>query len=111
MNTKLPNKDVADLLAPHSPEVRNLALPARSFVFPTVPDISEQVDAKARIIGYGYGPKSADMLCMLMPAGAWVNLGIAYAMGLRHPAKLLKALAKCTATSSPRARRTYRVPR
>jgi hypothetical protein len=47
MNTKLPNKGVADLLAPHSPEVRNLALPVRGFVFPTMPDISEQVDAEA----------------------------------------------------------------
>ena len=111
MNTNLPNKDVADLLAPHSPEVRNLTLPARSFVFRTMPDISELVDAKARIIGYGYGPKSADMVCMLMPTRARVNLGIAYAMGLHDPAKLLKALANCTATSSSRARRTHRVPR
>ena len=50
MNTNLPNK-VADLLAPHSPEVRNLTLPARSFVFRPMPDIPDLVDAKARIIG------------------------------------------------------------
>ena len=53
-----------------------------------IPDISEQVDAKARIIGYGYGPKYADMVCMLMPTKAGVNLGIAYAMELPDPAKL-----------------------
>ena len=75
MNTKLPNKDVVDLLAPRSPEVRNLALPARFFVFPTIPDISEQVDAQARIIGYRCGPKPADTVCMLMPASVRVNLG------------------------------------
>jgi hypothetical protein len=39
MNTKLPNKDVADLLATHTPEMRNLALAARPFVFHTMPDI------------------------------------------------------------------------
>lgn len=75
MNTKLLNKDVVDLLAPRSPEVRNLALPARFFVFPTIPDISEQVDAQARIIGYRCGPKSADTVCMLMPTRVRVNLG------------------------------------
>lgn len=87
MNTKLPNKDVVDLLAPRSPEECNLALPARFFVFPTIPDISEQVDAQARIIGYRCGPKSADTVCMLMPTSVRVNLGH-YAMGLHDPARL-----------------------
>lgn len=75
MNTKLPNKDVVDLLAPRSPELRNLALPARFLVDPTIPDISEQVDAQARIIGYRCGPKSADTVCMLMPTSVRVNFG------------------------------------
>jgi hypothetical protein len=89
-----PSKDVADLLAPYALEVRNLALAARSFVFKMIPDISEQVDAKARIIGYGYGPKYAAMVCMLMPTKAGVNLGIAYAMELPDPAKLLEGTGK-----------------
>lgn len=87
MNTKLPNKDVVDLLAPRSPEVRNLALPARFFVFPTIPDISEQVDAQARIIGYRCGPKSADTVCMLMPTSVRVNLGHCLRNGTARSAK------------------------
>ena len=59
-----------------------------------IPDISERVDAKARIIGYGYGPKYADMVCMLMPTKAGVNLGIAYAMELPDPTKLLEGTGK-----------------
>jgi hypothetical protein len=59
-----------------------------------LPKILEQVDAKARIIGYGYGPKYADMVCMLMPTKAGVNLGIAYAMELPDPAKLLEGTGK-----------------
>lgn len=94
MVSPAPSKDVADLLAPYALEVRNLALAARSFVFKMIPDISEQVDAKARIIGYGYGPKYADMVCMLMPTKAGVNLGIAYAMELPDPAKLLEGTGK-----------------
>jgi hypothetical protein len=92
MNTKLPNQDVADLLAPHSPEVRNVALPARSFVFPAMPDIPEQVDAKVRIIGYG--PKSADIVSMLMSTRTRVNLGIAFAIEQHDPAKLLEGTGK-----------------
>ena len=71
-----------------------MALAARSFVLKMLPDVSEQVDAKARIIGYGYGPKYADMVCMLMPTKAGVNLGIAYAMELPDPAKLLEGTGK-----------------
>ena len=94
MATPLPSKEVADLLAPYPPEVRNLALAARSFIFKMIPDISEQVDLKARIIGYGYSPKYADTVCMLMPTKAGVNLGIAYAMELPDPAKLLEGTGK-----------------
>lgn len=66
-NTSIPNKAVADLLAAFDLEVRNLVLATRGFVFQMFPDITEQVDAKARIIGYGYGPKYTDMVCAMMP--------------------------------------------
>jgi len=59
-----------------------------------LPKILEQVDAKARIIAYGYGPQYDDMVCMLMPTKAGVNLGIAYAMELPDPAKLLEGTGK-----------------
>jgi len=94
MNRTVPSKSVVDLLEPFAPEVRNLALATRSFVFTMIPDVTEQVDAKARIIGYGYGPKYADMVCMIMPIKAGVNLGIAYAMELPDPGKLLKGTGK-----------------
>ena len=43
MKPAIPSKDVADLLANYAPEVRNLALAARSFVLAIVPDITERV--------------------------------------------------------------------
>jgi hypothetical protein len=85
MGSPAASKDVTDFLAPYALEVRNLALAARSFVFKMIPDISEQVDAKTRIIGYGYGPKYADMVCMLMPTKEGVNLGVAYAINPNNP--------------------------
>ena len=88
MNTTLPNKDVADLLAPHTPVVRNLALAARSFASQAMPDIPEQVDAKGA--NHRLRSEIRRHRCMLMPAGVRVNLGAAYAMELRDPAKLLE---------------------
>lgn len=84
--------------------MRNLALPARSFVFPTMPDISGQVDAKVRIIGYGYGPKSADLVCMLMPTRTRVNLGVAYAMEPHDPANLLEGTGKLRHHVKPKSK-------
>jgi hypothetical protein len=94
MTTHPRSKEVADLLSAYAPAVRDLALAARSFVLKMIPDISEQVDAKARIIGYAYGAKHDDMVCMLMPTKAGVNLGVAYAMELPDPAKLLEGTGK-----------------
>jgi len=94
MSELIPSKAVADLLSAYAPEVRNLALAARTFVFNMVPNITEQVDVKARIIGYGYGPKYADMVCVIMPTKAGVNLGIAYTMQLPDPRKLLEGTGK-----------------
>src|SRR5690349_13917757 len=94
MNETIPSKAVADLLSTYAPEVRNLALAARTFVLKTVPGITEQVDVKARMIGYGYGPRYIDMVCMIMPAKAGVTLGLAYAMELPEPKRLLEGTGK-----------------
>jgi hypothetical protein len=94
MKRTLPSKDVDDLLASYAPEVQELVLAARTFVLEMIPDIAEGVDVKARIIGYGYGPRYVDMVCMLMPTKAGVNLGIAYAMQLPDPKKLLEGTGK-----------------
>src|SRR5882672_3269762 len=94
MSQTIPSKPVADLLAAYAPEVRNLALAARTFVLKMIPGIMEQVDLKARMIGYGYGPRYIDMVCMIMPTKAGVTLGIAYAMELPDPKKLLEGTGK-----------------
>ena len=90
----LPSKDVDAVLALYAPEIRGLTLAARDFLLEMIPDITEMVDVKARIIGFGYGVKYADQVCMLMPTKAGVNLGIAYAMELPGPKKILEGTGK-----------------
>jgi Domain of unknown function (DU1801) len=89
-----PSEEVHAVLALYAPEIRSLALAARAFVLEMIPDISEMVDVKARIIGFGYSVRYADQLCMLMPTKAGVNLGIAYAMELPDPKKILEGTGK-----------------
>lgn len=100
-------KPLADLLANYAPEVRNLALAARSFVLAMIPDITERVDMKARIIGYGYGPKRSGTVGMIMPTKAGVNLGVGYAMFLPDPHKLLEDTGK--RRGRPSGNRVWRV--
>ena len=94
MNDTIPSKAVADLLSTYAPEVRNLALAARTFVLKLVPGITEQVDVKARLVCYGYGPRYIDTVCVIMPTKAGVTLGIAYAMELPDPNNLLEGTGK-----------------
>jgi hypothetical protein len=90
----VPSKDVDAVLALYAPETCKLALAARDFVLEMIPDISEMVDVKARIIGFGYSVRYADQVCMLMPTKADVNLGVAYAMELPDPKKILEGTGK-----------------
>jgi hypothetical protein len=90
----IPGKDIANLLTDFAPEIQSLALATRAFVLRVIPDIGERVDVKARMIGYSYGPRYADMVGMIMPTKAGVILGIAYAMEFADPKKLLEGTGK-----------------
>jgi hypothetical protein len=101
------NQAVTDFLGGYTPEVRDLALAARTFVLKVIPKLIEMVDVKARIIAYGYSSKYADIVCIIMPTKAGVNLGVAYAMELPDPQKILH----CIVTSNSSSRRICRRPR
>jgi hypothetical protein len=90
----IPTKDVADVLASFAPEVRNLSLATRTFVLQTLPGLTEMVEVKRRIIGYGYSPKYIDMVCVIMPTKAGVTFGIGYATQLPDPEKILEGTGK-----------------
>ncbi|HJX83697.1 MAG TPA: DUF1801 domain-containing protein [Candidatus Angelobacter sp.] len=88
------NKAIYDLLESYSPEAQKLALATRALIFKVIPKTIEVVDLKARIIGYGFGTKYADMICSLMPTKAGVTLGIAWGTELPDPQNLLEGTGK-----------------
>ena len=94
MSRSQSSEDLADLLARYSPEVQKLALSTRSFVLGLIPNAIELVDTKAKVVGYGYGPKYADLICAIMPTKVGVTLGIARSAGLPDPSGLLQGAGK-----------------
>lgn len=85
---------VAALLAAYSPAVQALARQARALVLATLPAVEEQVDAPARLLSYSYGPKMKDVVCVLMPLKAGMNLGLPHGVALPNPAGLLQGTGK-----------------
>jgi hypothetical protein len=82
------------LLAAYSPAVQALARQARALILELLPGIQEQVDPPDKLVAYGYGPKMADTVCVLMPLKAGVNLGLAGGAALPDPAGLLRGTGK-----------------
>ena len=88
------NQAVHEFLASYGLDTRRLAMRARSLIRKVVPGVQEQVDTSAKIIGYGFGPRYADLICMLMPTKAGVNLGFYRAVELPDPKGILEGTGK-----------------
>jgi hypothetical protein len=82
------------LLAAYSSEVRSLASATRTLVLGMIPGAIEVVDAKSKVVGYGFGSGYKDMVCSLMPSKAGVTLGIAWGAELPDPQRILEGAGK-----------------
>jgi len=85
---------VEAFLAGYSPEVRSLALQARTLVLGVMPDAVEQVDVPGKLLGYGRAATYAGTVCVIMPLKAGVNLGFARGAELPDPEGLLTGTGK-----------------
>lgn len=87
-------QEIERFLAGFPPEVRALAWGTRALILKLAPKITEQVDPPGRIIGYGFGTRYADMVCVIMPTKAGVNLGFYRGAELSDPKGLLEGTGK-----------------
>jgi hypothetical protein len=104
------NKAFADLMAPYSPEVRSLALATRTFLLEAIPGATEQVDAKSKVVGYGFGPKYTDMVCSIMPNKGGITLGIGWGTELPDPDHLLEGAGKVHRHVKLKSKRDLEIP-
>jgi hypothetical protein len=81
------------LLAVFPAPVQTLARSARDFVLAALPDAVE-IPAKAKVIGYGYGPGYKHMVATLILSKGGVKIGLVQGASLPDPAALLKGAGK-----------------
>ena len=86
--------DVSDFLAEYPPAVSDVALELRRTILATIPDADETVDRPGRIVGYGYSPAYADLICVIIPSKTGVKLGMARGAKLADPDGLLEGRGK-----------------
>lgn len=91
---KQPAKEVGAFFDRYPTKVRDLALGVRALVGSVVPDARETLDLSAKIVGYGFGPRYADTICVIIPSQKEIKLGIARATELPDPKRLLKGSGK-----------------
>lgn len=74
--------------------MRSLALATRTFLLESIPGAIEQVDAKSKVVGYGFGTKYSDMVCSILPNKGGITLGIGWGSELPDPQHLLQGAGK-----------------
>jgi hypothetical protein len=81
-------------LSEYSEDVFSKALKLRAILLSNLPDVTEQLDLPARMIGYCYGQRYIDMICTLIPSKKGLKLGFAYGPELPDPDGLLEGSGK-----------------
>lgn len=88
------SRELEDLLAAYDANVRALALETRSVILATVPGIEETVDMQDKVVGYGFGPGYANLICTIILSKSGVKLGIVDSATLPDPDGLLEGTGK-----------------
>lgn len=88
------SKAIDNLLDAYAPAVRRLAGDARRYLRRCLPDASESVDEKARLIAYSYGPGYKGLVCTLILSRSGVKLGLVGGAALPDPHRLLEGNGK-----------------
>jgi hypothetical protein len=88
------DKEIIGFLSSYDEKVVSDALLLRKLLFDHLPDIQEQIDLPAKMIGYCYGQKYAELICMLIPSKKGLKLSFNRGSSLPDPDKLLHGTGK-----------------
>ena len=86
--------EIGNFLTHYSPEVQEIALALREIILGLAPTSIEQLDVPAKMLAYGFQRTYKDMICVIMPLKAGVNLGFSRGVDLPDPAGLLTGSGK-----------------
>jgi hypothetical protein len=85
---------VAALLAKYDDDIRALAEASRRLLREILPGIEETVDAKANLLGYGYGPGYKGLVATLILSKKGVKIGVVRGSELADPRGLMTGAGK-----------------
>jgi len=88
------DKGSLDFLSQYPEPVPEHALQLRAIVLKQLPNIIEQLDIPAKMVGYCYGQKYVDMICVIIPSKKGLKLGFAWGVDLPDPDHLLEGTGK-----------------
>ena len=90
--------DLATLLEPHSPTVRDVFDALRALARDVMPDAQEQVDLPDRVLAFGFGPpggvRMRGLAVGLIPHTAHVNVQLADGALLDDPSGIVEGTGK-----------------
>lgn len=86
--------EVRRFLSEYPAAVHDVAVELRDLIRDVLPEARETLDRPARIVGYGFGPGYADMICTIIPSKTGVKLGIVNGATLSDPHHLLEGSGK-----------------
>jgi hypothetical protein len=85
---------VREVFAALPASVQELVLAARDLMLASLPDAIEIPDAKAHLVGYGYGTRYKDIVATLIVGKTGVKMGLVQGAALPDPAGLLQGAGK-----------------
>ena len=85
---------VDEFLAPHTPQVRDLAMQTRDLIKSIMPRVIEVVRPGRNAITYASGDKMADWIFYISPFKSHINLGFLRGTELPDPAGLMEGTGK-----------------
>ncbi len=90
--------DLATLLEPHTPTVRDVFGALRALARDVMPDAQEQVDLPDRVLAFGFGPRGGvrmrGLAVGLIPHTAHVNVQLADGALLDDPSGIVEGTGK-----------------
>jgi len=86
--------DIDAFLSNYDKDVHSHALKLRTLLLANLPGITELVDIPAKMIAYTYGPKYADLICVIIPSKKGLKLGFNRGAALPDPDNLLEGTGK-----------------
>lgn len=94
MNGQSLPPNLKKFLAKFPESLQTIALELRAQVLDLAPDVIEQIDESAHLLGYGYAETYTHLVCVIIVQDDYINFGFPRGVDLEDPEALLEGTGK-----------------